>query len=378
MKRIRRFFMFLAAVLVFGFNVGAQDVYKSVIASEILDYSISELAESLPQDLGQRIFEKVSLSEESCDYYYTFKDDVNFIVYKNSQPQVKSTLISAFKQSMSVMESTLLFCIDTDISLNYHYCSTTGDEIVISFSNEELKGLLGIESVTDSIRQEITARWLPQAFPAEEGAAVSYQGMTDSDIQFSLTVTDDEWENVKTDPAFMEGVARALFNSRESGRLFSLLCIYADKAEELIIVNAKTGAQKRGVISHDLLWEACFSSLIDNWFKSRNAGRPEVRPQFMNRNPEFFADWVNSRLRYPPQAIDNNITGSVVVRFTIETDGSVTNVHVVRSVDPLLDAEAVRVVSSSPNWKPGMKDDEPVKVTFTFPVVFSLKDRANR
>ena len=63
----------------------------------------------------------------------------------------------------------------------------------------------------------------------------------------------------------------------------------------------------------------------------------------------------------------------VTLQFTVETDGRVTNVKVLRGVDASLDKEAVRVVSQSPKWEPGMQDGKRVKVTYTFPVIFQLR-----
>ncbi len=68
----------------------------------------------------------------------------------------------------------------------------------------------------------------------------------------------------------------------------------------------------------------------------------------------------------------------MVLRFTVKVDGSVTNVKVTRSVHPSLDAEAVRVVESSPLWTPGVQQGEYVKVTYTFPVIFALTKGRSR
>ena len=86
-----------------------------------------------------------------------------------------------------------------------------------------------------------------------------------------------------------------------------------------------------------------------------------------------FSKWVNQRLNYPDVAKENGVQGRVMLQFTVGTDGSVSNVQVVRGVDPSLDREAVRVVSSSPKWKPGRQRDRAVKVTYTFPVYFQLR-----
>ena len=72
-------------------------------------------------------------------------------------------------------------------------------------------------------------------------------------------------------------------------------------------------------------------------------------------------------------AKENGVQGRVTLQFTVEADGRVTNVRVLRGVDPSLDKEAVRVVSSSPKWKPGKQRDRAVKVTYTFPVIFQLR-----
>ena len=82
---------------------------------------------------------------------------------------------------------------------------------------------------------------------------------------------------------------------------------------------------------------------------------------------------MNSRLEYPEIAKENGVQGRVTLQFTVEKDGSVTNVKVVRGVDPSLDKEAVKVVSSSPKWTPGKQRDRAVRVTYTFPVIFQLR-----
>ena len=71
--------------------------------------------------------------------------------------------------------------------------------------------------------------------------------------------------------------------------------------------------------------------------------------------------------------VHNKLIGRVICTFIIGKDGSVSDVQVVRGVDPLLDAEAVRVLSSMPNWKPGMQRGQVVAVRYTFPVVFRLE-----
>ena len=99
----------------------------------------------------------------------------------------------------------------------------------------------------------------------------------------------------------------------------------------------------------------------------------EEKPSFQGGDANQFSKWVNQRLVYPEIAKENGVQGRVTLQFTVEKDGTVTKVKVLRGVDPSLDKEAVRVVSMSPKWKPGKQRDRAVPVTYTFPVIFQLR-----
>ncbi len=83
--------------------------------------------------------------------------------------------------------------------------------------------------------------------------------------------------------------------------------------------------------------------------------------------------WLSQNLTYPAVAAENGIQGRVIVNFVVEKDGSISNVQVVRSVDPALDKEAVSVVKRMPKWNPGMNNGQPARVKFTLPVTFKLQ-----
>ena len=99
----------------------------------------------------------------------------------------------------------------------------------------------------------------------------------------------------------------------------------------------------------------------------------EEKPSFQGGDANAFSKWVNQRLVYPEIAKENGVQGRVTLKFTVEKDGRVTNVRVLRGVDPSLDKEAVRVVSSSPKWTPGKQRGRAVPVTYTVPVIFQLR-----
>ena len=99
----------------------------------------------------------------------------------------------------------------------------------------------------------------------------------------------------------------------------------------------------------------------------------EDMPGFAGGSSDLFREYIAKNLRYPDIAAENGIQGRVFVNFVVEADGKVSNVRVVRGVDPALDKEAVRVVESSPKWNPGKQRGRPVRVQFTFPIIFVLQ-----
>lgn len=97
----------------------------------------------------------------------------------------------------------------------------------------------------------------------------------------------------------------------------------------------------------------------------------EEKPEFPGGEAAMF-QWIANNIKYPEIAKENNIQGKVFVQFVIGKDGKVTDVQVVRGVDPSLDKEAVRVIQSMPAWKPGKQRNKPVKVSFQLPINFKL------
>ena len=110
--------------------------------------------------------------------------------------------------------------------------------------------------------------------------------------------------------------------------------------------------------------------------KNPNAAIPfsvvENKPTFNDSDANEFSKWVSEQMQYPQDAIDQNIQGRVVLQFTVNKEGQVEDVQVVRGVNEALDNEAVRVVTASPKWEPGTQNGNPVNVRYTFPVVFRL------
>ena len=98
----------------------------------------------------------------------------------------------------------------------------------------------------------------------------------------------------------------------------------------------------------------------------------EQMPQYKGGD-QALMDYLNKSIKYPVIAEENGIQGRVVCTFVVERDDSITDVKVVRSVDPSLDKEAVRVLKAMPKWIPGKQNGSAVRVKFTLPVTFKLQ-----
>ena len=98
----------------------------------------------------------------------------------------------------------------------------------------------------------------------------------------------------------------------------------------------------------------------------------EQMPSFPG-GPSALMEWLSNNVKYPVVAQENGVQGRVVVSFVVERDGSITDVKVVRGVDPSLDKEASRVVRAMPRWIPGKQNGSAVRVKYNVPVAFRLQ-----
>lgn len=97
----------------------------------------------------------------------------------------------------------------------------------------------------------------------------------------------------------------------------------------------------------------------------------EVMPQYPGGQIAMLK-YIMQNIKYPKQIMEEGIQGRVTVSFIVEKDGRVSNVRLLRSVQPSLDKEAIRVVKSMPKWTPGKQNGKPVRVRFNLPVMFKL------
>ncbi|MEG1621965.1 MAG: TonB family protein [Alistipes sp.] len=99
----------------------------------------------------------------------------------------------------------------------------------------------------------------------------------------------------------------------------------------------------------------------------------ETMPTFQGGDINAFRRWVQDRLKYPQIAQENGIQGKVTLQFVIEKDGRLTNIKILQSPDRSLAEEAIRVLNTSPKWKPGKQRTQNVRVLYSLPVVFAIQ-----
>lgn len=212
-----------------------------------------------------------------------------------------------------------------------------------------------------------------------QGQQLNYNGMPDFDYLKPCGLTP---ENINSINALNGEEAQALYGKRGSNGailfgvkgkttkdVFSALSDYAVEtgSEEPLKVNLKRPA---GI---DEIQAVAFGKPAP---KSEEEGEifqvVEEQPMYAGGMQELMK-YLQMNIRYPKEAQERGLQGRVIVQFVVNKDGSICNEQVVKSVDPQLDAEAIRVIRCMPNWIPGKQRGEPVRVRFTLPVTFRLQ-----
>ncbi|MES2268464.1 MAG: TonB family protein [Bacteroidota bacterium] len=101
-------------------------------------------------------------------------------------------------------------------------------------------------------------------------------------------------------------------------------------------------------------------------------GKVDVSPSFPGGEAKFF-NFIAQNVKYPEMGRENNVQGKVILTFIIEKDGTITDIKVVRGIGRSFEQEAIRVISKSPKWMPGLINGRPVRVQYSVPINFSIK-----
>ena len=185
--------------------------------------------------------------------------------------------------------------------------------------------------------------------------------LTDLEGNFTLKVGDDQ--RISVSYIGMKSVELSVKECLEKQIKEVRLTSDADSGPQLTVVSQSSESASQKAPQHNTTSEPQNTEevfmVVDNM--------PEF-PGGLNACLKFLADHV----AYPKEAAEKKIQGRVIVQFVVMKDGSIANARVIRSVDPLLDAEALRVIGLMPKWKPGTQRGQAVNVKFTMPITFRL------
>ena len=149
-------------------------------------------------------------------------------------------------------------------------------------------------------------------------------------------------------------------------------------AEVLTIVDDNDNVKETAIASSEEIGEAVIIKPVSPTVDEEIPVEDEIF-EVVEKNPEFsyngmsLMQYLGKSIKYPTNAQETGTQGRVIVQIVVNKDGSIVDVKVVRGVDPYLDKEAIRVISTMPKWKPGEQRGKPVRCKFTVPVMFKLQ-----
>lgn len=145
--------------------------------------------------------------------------------------------------------------------------------------------------------------------------------------------------------------------------------ISSDKVNDLVAFMKEKNVEKADTVA-----PVYVSAEVAAKLKGAVSGASEEMPEFPDGGTAGLMKYLAANIRYPESAKKAGKQGRVIVQFVVCKDGSITNVSTLRDIDPALDAEAIRVISAMPKWKPGRQKGKEVDVKYTVPVMFRLPD----
>ena len=383
MKRIICVVFLLVSVCL---SATAQKLTQDEKAMNCLVNIVAGTAESLPLTQGAITTNKMEIEDGWLTSTSTITD---FNIYQNYKAQtdaLKEFYVQSLSASPSQASVMTLMLNDLKMGVKYKFRSPAGTssfEIVIT--PEEIHRIAGGEHSRKEKISIIDEFFTVFANPSNEsGDFVRFsEKMATNSFHYDM-----KYEELgrTLDKYYVMGNVSGLI---EANNFLIDLCIYLDLPSTLeYICTDRTVSAKCSL--KDILEIKEIKSKYPQIYVSKEDeieivydetieeepipfAMIEQKPLFEGKDPaETFQLFVNSKLVYPEIARENGVQGQVLLTITIEKDGSLTDVRVLRGVDPSLDQAAVKAVMQSPKWTPGKHDGRNVRVNYIFPVNFKL------
>lgn len=373
LTKLYRCVVILFALGIVTFATAQSD--KTQIINQIQEISLKSMA--IPVDLGTMTMDSVKFSGNTMEYFSTIKEEKAYNYNRLNISELKQILLSSYSPDGANALSAML-CIDSNKEIKYHYYNTAGQCFTISFNHTQLLSALGLNEVTQEYREHFVESYLLKTTsPYKIGYKLHEinEEYLDAGLYVEYVLSKEEKKELLPNLS-------SIFLTKDITALLPLYALYLEKGYSFSVIDSKTKKGKPFEISYSKLSEIfeyinkprreeLYEDPIKRTVESENKDSQtlDVKPSFNGGDANQFARWVNTQLKWPDKILEYGIDGRVIVKFTIDKDGSVTNVKVINGIHPDIDEEAVRVVSSSPRWTPGSLEGEPVPVTYTFPII---------
>lgn len=363
MKRCRQLaIVFLLTITCNNLAYGQTDYFIQNVAIHLIECICDENSSQLPLRINQTdTFTAMEISDGFLTYHYSSEMQGELLDYVMSNRDLlyDNAMSNIVSNPAALFTSAL--CADAVIGIRYVYTFPGNEETMnVEISHSDLLELLPY-SLNPAGRQ-IYAKDYFSATGAPAQISEDYLTIyekTDNASYLTGHLDENDMAELVID-AFME-------NTRNY--FVDLVCLWLEKGFCFSFVGPDNEQGNETRIPYGKLKEI-YTSLYPSSLQ------PYVyldkAPEFLGGDVDTFSKWVNENLIYPEEAKENGIQGRVILRFTVDENGSLKDISVINMPDRLLAAEAIRVVSNSPKWSPGEKDNEKVNVTYTFPVVFQL------
>ena len=382
MKRLLLLFVFSMTCLLSVGQTKEEAIYLMKIASE-------EASKNMPQSMGVLTIDKMEVVGNDYITYVTIDEmQLDFDEYvanmQSNKSMVASMILGYNEQFAEVFKASglnIIYVIKGNISRR---------EAKVFYSAYELNNAPDkavafndfINHTIAQVRKDLPQDWgngLTLTDVYFEDNNFCYKVKTDESIMTlgllksikaeGTTMEESMLEELAADPA-----SKVLIEYLTQGNVGIKYVFWAEGSYEYVTFTITNEMLRRAVSPSDFDMDYEEFDYIEEVEEEAVPFQlVEEKPSFQGGDTNNFSKWVNERLVYPEIAKKNRVQGRVTVQFTVEKDGSVTKVKVIRGVDPALDKEAVRVVSMSPKWTPGKQGDRVVSVTYNFPVIFQLR-----
>lgn len=334
------------------------------IAVHAINYMCEENSAQLPIKINQTdTFTAIDISDGFLTYYFSSTlsgEELDYII--NNQKLIHDNIISQILSNPSTQFIAAL-CVDATIGMRYIYTfpemkKNMNVEVLHSTLTEILPYTLNQDGRRTYAKEYFTAVGAP--FQISNDYFTIYE-RTDNSSYLNQYLNEKDMAELTID-AFMEQTPSSIVN---------LVCLWTGMGLCVSFVNEDNSLiGERSCISYDKLKETYLYLYPSSLHQLRLVDK---HPKFLDGNAYGFSEWVNAKLIYPKEAMENGIQGRVILTFTIGKDGYIKDIQVIGNPDKSLAKEATRVVSSSPKWTPGEKDNKKVSVSYTFPVIFQLQ-----